>query len=169
MATVVEDKEFSFIEHGRTWRVEMGGLAIAAGADYKIGLVTPNKQIIVTSRAYGSTGSKLVVSLHAVSFTGGAVARTLNRRLEVTSGNPLSVMEGVTATLGTVITQATILAGASTGNAQASFVGETTAIILKPSTSYVVSLLNGGSAAADIGFAFDYRTDEFLPTFNDLP
>lgn len=169
MATVIIDREILFIERGRVWRIELGGAGIAAAADYKLGVVTGSTQLVVTNRSYSATSSKLTVGLYATSFTGGAIPRITNRRLAipVSAAPAVTVLEGVTATLNTVITQATILAGTSTGNAQAAFFGESTAIILKPNTSYVVSLRNDGASSADIGMAFDMRTDELLTTTNE--
>lgn len=167
MALAVSDREILFIERGRLWRAEGGGASIAAGVDFKVGFVTGATQLVAINRAYGSTGSKLVIGLYETSFTGGTPMRVLNRRLSISGPGPISPMEGVTASLTSVITQATILASASTGNAQASFFGETTALILKPQTSYVVSLLNGSAQLADIGISFDFRTDEPMRTHNE--
>lgn len=169
MAIAVSDREILFIERGRIWRAEGGGTGIVSAADYKIGIVTGDTQIVATNRAYGSTGSKLVVGLYRAAFTGGTPMRLLNRRLSMGVLAPMTPMEGVTASLTSVVTQATILASSSTGNAQASFFGETTAIILEPNTSYVVSLLNGGAQNADVGIAFDFRTDEIMRTHNETP
>ena len=170
MAVVSIDREILYIERGRVWKVECGAAGILTAADHKVGIITGAQQVIVTNRVYGATASKLVVGLYEAAFTGGTDPRIINRRLSMPASGVTAVAtvkEGVTATLGTVITQATVLAGASTGNAQAAFFGEGTAVILEPNTSYVVSLLNGSASAADIGMAFDMRADGLMMTINE--
>jgi hypothetical protein len=169
MALVVVDSEYAHIERGRVWRTEWGSASITSGADYKLGIITGDRQVVVTSRAYSSTTPKIIAGLYEAEFTGGTPPRLFNRRLGCLYPAPFTAMMGVTASLGAVITQATINAGAATGNAQASFTGDAFAIILEPNTSYVVSLQNGGANTAEIGLAFDSRTDAPLNTYNERP
>lgn len=169
MPLVTVDSEIAFIERGRVWRAEAGSASVTASTNFLLGILTGSRQIVVTTRSYVSSSPRLVAGLYEAAFTGGSPARTLNRRLESPDSAPFTVTQGVTASLGAVITQATILAGVSTGNAQASFFGDTFAIILEPNTSYVVALFNGGAQLAEIGMAFDARTDEKLTTHNERP
>lgn len=170
MAAVTIDREFLYLQRGRVWKFEISATGVAAAGSHLIGLTTGDQEVVISNRVYGATTSVLVAALYEVSFTGGSDPRYANRRLSTPAAAvvmPATVKSGVTATLGTIITSATILAPTSTGNASISFVGEGSAFILKASTSYVVALTNGGSGAADIGMAFDVRADEAIRTINE--
>lgn len=161
------DREIVMAERGRTWKVETLGASISSAADYKVGFVTGDQEILVLTRDYSSTVAAIFASLHAVGFTGGTDARQLCLRLRH-SGTPImAIKEGVTATLGTIITSASIRASSSTGNANASLPGDLKPLILEANTSYVVSLRNDGGQTGDISLAFYFRTAERLYTFNE--
>lgn len=156
------------IERGRTWKAECGTpTTLTAMTDFKLGFTTPDKEIVILSRDYTATIGEIFAALYEATYTGGTAARVLNRRLGHSGPQLMAVSEGVTASLTSVVTSATIRAGSSGGNANAVLPGDLKALILKPLTSYVVSLLNNTAQAGLIGLSFDFRTMEKLSTFDE--
>ena len=167
MVWATADREILMIERGRTWKAECASATISGGVDFKLGFVTPNREIVVLSRDYTATVSEVFAALYETTFTGGSVARVLNRRLLYPGPQLMEIREGVTATLGDVVTSATIRAASSAGNANAVLPGDLKALVLKANTSYVVQLLNRSSAIGTIALSFDFRTMEKLTTFDE--
>lgn len=170
MAFAVTDREVLFAERGYTWKVETG-LSVSAAFQFRVGFTTPAQEITVLTRDYSSTVPEIQAALYAAPFTGGALARNLNLRLAYTGPVLMPIYEGVTASLTgvAVVTSASIRAGVSTGNANASLPGDLKPIILAPSTNYVVDLANPGAATGIIQLAFYYRPSIKLKTFDENP
>lgn len=169
MARAATDREVVFAERGHTWKVETEGRSITGAASYKLGFVTPNFEIIVLSRDYSSTVASMLASLHENSFSGGTSARQHCLRLSHSGPQLMDILEGVTASIGPIITSARIRAAVSTGNANATLPGDLKPIILKPSTSYVVNMLNDTAVMGDMALAFFFRPAIKLATFDEIP
>ena len=144
---------------GLVHRYEIGFTGIASAASAYVGLVTGVEEVVVLGRAYGSDQAVLSVALYEASFTGGADARHLNRRLSSNKPQPVTSMkQGVTpGALGPIITAATLRATRTTGAASLQIQSDESKLYLKPETSYVVALTNSGSGSAEIGFSVDLR------------
>lgn len=154
---VVESEEEDQIEQGVVFSAEFGATGVTSGTSVLIGFVTGTRPMIALDRSYSSSESLLTVELFEATFTGGTDIRTLNRNLVIGGTPPVQFKSGVTATLVTPITTATFRAGVSTGAAAVAVTSEAARLILKPSTSYVLRITNGGAGAATIGAGFTYR------------
>lgn len=158
MPFTTQDAIRGFISAGQVWRAEHSATDVAAAGVSYLGFVTSNVELEALSRSYSSTGNSLTVELFEATFTGGANVRTLNRRMGVAGAPPVQFKTGITpAALTTVKTGLTILAAASTGSAQAGQTSDSSLLILKANTSYVIRLTNSGSGAATVGATIDYR------------
>lgn len=131
---------------------------IASSGTTHIGIMPGANELVILSRSYGSTESAMTIELFEATFTGGAPARTFNRRLSSQEPAPATVMVGVTpSALTTPITGVTLRAQTSGGSAQLQVSGDEKRLYLKAATSYVVRLTNNGAGAATLSTAFDYR------------
>lgn len=170
MAIAVVDRETLYAERGLTWKVETFS-SVSAAFNFRLGFTTPDQEIVVLTRDYSSTIPFILAALHEAPYTGGALARNLNLRLNYTGPVLMDIYEGVDASLTgvAVVTSARIRAAVSTGNANASLPGDLKPVILAPLTSYVVDLGNPGLALGELGLAFYYRPRVALRTFNETP
>lgn len=154
---VVESEEEDQIEHGVVFTSEFSATGVASGASVLVGFTTGTRPMVALDRSWSSSESLLTVELFEAAFTGGTDIRTLNRNQAAGGSPPAQFKSGVTATLGTPISVAAFRAGSSTGSAAVAVTSDAARLILKPSTSYVLRITNGGAGAANIGAGFTYR------------
>lgn len=147
------------IAQGLVFRAELGytGVTASTGVAYT-GILTGADEICVLQRAYSSSENTLQIDLFEATFSAGAAARTLNRRIGSSQVIPATVMQGVTpGALGTAVTGVTLRAGTTAGTASIALTGDESRLYLKPNASYVVRYTNLGAGAATIGNSFDFR------------
>lgn len=169
---VVVSRETLDVERGQVWRVEAENPSVTAASSFKLGWTTGNKKVVVTSRIYESTFTKLRASLYERAFSGGSAGRLLNRDLSIVTGSPItafsSVTSSATVSLGAPKTFGTTYPSAANGNARTAYIGGLLGIILKPNTSYIVDLVNQGAATGEIFTAFDVHSLENILNFYQL-
>lgn len=159
---VTKSNEEQHIGNGIVYSAEYRQVGVAAAGQMLIGFTTTARPMVALDRGYSSTESSLTVELYEVTFTGGTNVTMYNRNQVIGGVSPILFKSGVTATLVTPITSRTFIASSSTGSATVAISTDASVIILKPSTSYVVRIVNNGATAATMGAGFTYR--ELLPT-----
>jgi hypothetical protein len=148
----------SFIELGQVWRAEHSAMAVAAAGVSYLGFVTSNVEMEALARNYGSSGNILLVELFEATFTGGTNVRTLNRKFSVSTPPPIQFKTGITpGALTTALTSTRVLATTSTGSAQVGVFPDSSLVLLKANTSYVLRMTNASAGVADLGASIDYR------------
>lgn len=146
------------IAQGLIFRAELSYAGVAAAGVAYTGIATGADEVVILQRSYSSSESTLTVELFEATFTPGGDPRLLNRRLAIASAAPATVKTGVTpGALGAVVTGNTYRASTGTGQTSVTVPGEDNKIYLKANTQYVVRYTNGGSNAATIGNALDFR------------
>ncbi|MFW5186192.1 hypothetical protein ACOANO_30380 [Pseudomonas aeruginosa] len=155
MTFVISDETLALAKHGRIWRVSHSW-TLGAAESFHFGFVVGERDMIALSREYftGSTG--LRVELFQASFTGGAQAKTINRRLSFNTANPpVQFMQGVTpGALGSVIT------GFETSSTASTLVGkdgDKEPFIHTALASYVLRITNTGTGSQPFSFSLDFR------------
>ena len=154
---VIKSNEEQRISEGVVYSAEYRQAGVSAGGQVLVGFITSSRPMIALDRSYGSTESSLTIELYEVAFTGGTNVSMFNRNQVIGGSSSVVFKSGVTATLGTPITSRTFIANSTTGSASVSINNDASTLILKPSTSYVVRLVNNGSATASMGLGVTFR------------
>lgn len=163
METVFSLNE-QMISQGYVFRAEYSTTGLAAAGTFHVGLLAGNDEVVIGTRSYSSSEAILTIELFEATYSAGTDPRIFNRRLNSQHIVPATVKVGVTpGTLGTPITAITLRAPGTTGSSSLQLTADDNLLYLKPNTSYVVRLTNGGAAAANIGSAFDFRRAVGIP------
>jgi len=129
---------------------------MAAGATFHFGCVVGEQDMIALSREYFTMSTALKVELFQALWSGGAAAKTINRRLAFKDlPPPVQWFQGVTpGTLGDPITGFEV---ESTSSNRVGKDGDKEPFIHTALTSYVVRITHTGSGNQPFTFAADYR------------
>jgi hypothetical protein len=141
---------------GFTFTAQPEMLAVAAAAEAFISILTGPSPVIIVAQEYQSSEVVGTVSLYEVAATGGTAPRQTPRNLASTEAAPATVRQGATVTPNTPLLRTAFRAPTGVFNRMVANT-ETDQIVLKPNTQYVIGVLNGGAAAADIRASITYR------------
>lgn len=156
MALVTAEETFELAKLGRIWRVSHGWTMDVA-APFHFGFTVGESDLIALSREYFTMSTGLKVELFQATWSGGAPAKTINRRLEFKDqAPPIQWYQGVTpGALGEAITGFEVQ---SSGPNRVGKDGDKEPFIHTAKASYVLRVTNTGSGAQPFTFAADYRT-----------
>lgn len=155
MPQVTAEETFELAKLGRIWRVSHRW-TMGAAATFHFGFVVGERDMIALSREYFTLSTALKVELFQAAWSGGSVAKTINRRLEFKDqAPPIQWYQGVTpGALGESITGFDI---ESSGPNRVGKDGDKEPFIHTAMTSYVLRVTNTGASEQTFSFAADYR------------
>ncbi|WP_442108706.1 hypothetical protein [Pseudomonas sp. NUPR-001] len=155
MPQVTAEETFELAKRGLIWRVSHAW-EMAAAATFHFGFIIGERDMIALSREYFTMSTALKVELFQATWTGGAPAKTINRRLEFKDLTPpVQWYQGVTpGTLGAAITGFEV---ESTSSNRVGKDGDKEPFIHTAMTSYVLKVTNTGSGNQPFMFAADFR------------
>lgn len=156
MSLSVNDVLYEALKEGRLYSINHTSPSIAAAGNYLVGLTTGTRPVVYHDRSYLANVSEFTVELFRVAYTGGTPITVGNRNFVIGGSGPVSHVAAPTATPANLVASVRVLAGTSTGNAQAQ-IPENEKYILDANTQYVLRLTNTAAGAAIINFRWTYQ------------
>lgn len=145
------------IKNGDVYQAQMEFSAVTATTGtVTVGVFTGSRPLVVIAKEIGSTGNKLAVELYEVSWSGGVAVIPQNLNQVIGGQGPASLATAPTATLNSYIFR-DWSAATGGGNTRVGQDTEAVNLILKPSTRYVIRILNLGAQSADMYLRLAYR------------
>lgn len=156
---ITQDINEYYAKMGLVFRYEIGAvIALATTGTYHVGVTTGAAPVRVLYRSYSSSESPLTIELFEATWSAGATVRVLNANLGIAGSPPATMFGAVTpGTLGAVITSASLRAPTAGGSAQLTVTADSSVLILKAGTSYVLRFTNGGGINASVGAVINLR------------
>lgn len=156
---ITQDINEYYAKMGLVFRSEIASvIAVAATGTYHVGLTTGPLQVRILGRSYSSSESPLTIELFEATWSAGTPVRTLNSNLTVGGVSPAPMFGGITpGSLTTPITALALRAPTAGGTAQVSVTADSSVLVLKANTSYVLRFTNGGGVNANIGASINLR------------
>lgn len=156
MSLPVNDILYDALKEGRLYAINHTSPSISAAGNYLVGLTTGARPVVYHDRSYISDVASFNVELFKNTYTGGTPIATGNRNFAIGGSGPVTHVAAPTATPTVLVASVRVLAGTSSGNAQAQ-IPENEKYILEPNTQYVLRLTNTASGAAVITFRWTYQ------------
>lgn len=157
MSQVNRAYESQMISAGKTHTAQFELAAVAAAAEGFCSILTGPNPIVIVSQSFGSSEDAVTASLYQVAATGGTNARVACRNLVIGGPGPMFCKQGATVTPNAPILRTTFRSSTVGNSSSLSLTSETSELILRPNTQYVIGMRNDAAQPANIGVSLTYR------------